>query len=209
MRSFRCLAFTATVLAAISPVIAQDDPEELKAVKKIELLRGRVFVSLDTGEGSHVVRVAFPKGSRVNDKYLYLLGTLPHLSSVDLSRTKVTDEGLKHVGQLSVLKRLDLGHTSITDVGIKELQQLKQLSCLDIGGTAVTDDGIESLTQLANLTTLKIAGTQITDQGLLRLSDLKKLDHIVLTERPGSLAAIHELRMFLPELKVSFVPMDS
>lgn len=197
--------FTAIILAVISPLIAQDEIEEIKGAKKVELLGGSVFLNLDTGEGSHVVRVSFKKSQRVNDKFLHVLKAFPRLSSLDLAKTKVTDEGLRVVGQLQTLTRLDLSQTTVTDLGVKELNQLQQLAVLDLCSTGITDDGIDSLTALTSLTTLKIGDTQITNEGLIRLKELKRLDALYLTDwGGGTQAAVNELKTFLPDLKVVF-----
>ncbi len=118
--------------------------------------------------------------ANVTDKGLKVLEKLPHLQSLDLSRTvadpsyggkPLTDASLKHVEHLTELKELILDGNNITDRGMSHLSRLANLEMLSLRETRITDDGLQALRGLKNLQFLDVRGTAVTLEGTTELLD--------------------------------------
>ncbi len=87
------------------------------------------------------------------------------VNCLDLSRTKVTDRAVKVLPSLPHLIWLDLGRTGVTDSGMKSVGAVRGLVRLDLYGTAVTDAGLKELAGLSNLIHLSLNDTKVTAKG--------------------------------------------
>ncbi len=136
----------------------------------------------------------------VSDSDMSSLATLPALSRLDLSLTRISDHGLRELrdapaitdlnlryaelitdeGLLAVrswhhLRRLNLRGTKVTDMTLQHLAGMNTLASLDIGFVQVTDVGLDQLTYLPNLTELTLGGDKLSDVGLQALRQLTGL----------------------------------
>jgi Leucine-rich repeat (LRR) protein len=136
----------------------------------------------------------------VSDSDMMALATLPALTRLDLSETRITDRGLldlktaQNIIDLNLfycelvsdqgmavlkgwqkLKRLNLRGTKITDSTVQILNRLTTLEALDIGFTQVTDSGLAQLNALANLKEISVGGNKLTDGGLQALRQMPAL----------------------------------
>jgi hypothetical protein len=96
------------------------------------------------------------------------LRALPHLRSLELSRTAVGDAGLKVVASLTGLESLDLGACKVTDVGLKKLVNLERLAALRVEqNDNVTEAGVKVLGRLPRLRKLSLRScTGLNEEGL-------------------------------------------
>jgi Leucine-rich repeat (LRR) protein len=139
----------------------------------------------------------------LSDSDISSLATLPSLSRLDLSLTRISDHGLRELknapgiadlnlcyaelitdeGLLAVrtwhhLRRLNLHGTKITDMTLQHLSGMNTLESLDIGFVQVTDVGLDQLTNLSNLRELMLGGNKLSDVGLQSLRQLTGLTYL-------------------------------
>ncbi len=88
---------------------------------------------------------------RLEDSYLTDAGLahvsgLKALQEIDLHKSLyVTDKGLESLKTLPKLSKLELSYTRITDAGIESLLAMKQLKVLHLTGTRVTSEGLKKI----------------------------------------------------------------
>jgi hypothetical protein len=117
-------------------------------VISVDLSRAVVDAELmqTLGQFTGIVRLNLD-GARLRSQDWALLGKLPRLQNLSLSRSNVTDAGLS---QLSLrLESLSLNGTSITDKSMSTLAAMNGLVNLDITDTGITSDGLQLLEPLA------------------------------------------------------------
>lgn len=85
--------------------------------------------------------------TRIGDRGLARLSTMPNLAHLFIDGTRITDRGLAHLAQIPTLEKITLVGTSVSDAGLAHLDNLKSLRSLHLQGTAVTDAGIAQLKQ--------------------------------------------------------------
>jgi hypothetical protein len=99
-----------------------------------------------------------------------LVGRLTHVTTLDLSNTKVSD--LSPLAGLTKLSTLNLSNTQVSD--LSPLAGLTELAEIGLSGTQVSD--LSPLAGLTTLSTLYLDGTQVSDlsplAGLTTLSTL-------------------------------------
>lgn len=93
--------------------------------------------------------------TRVSDRILPRVTSLPRLKFLDITTTLVTDEGLRQVGRIRSLEELWLGgrwreFNRVSDAGVQHLTALDRLSRIDFY-QCVTDKCIPTLKQMKNL----------------------------------------------------------
>jgi hypothetical protein len=145
------------------------------------------------------------RASWVTDSDLPALASLPHLTHLDLSQTRitdlglqqlkgapgvvelnlyyaeqVTDEGLAAVKGWRRLKRVNLRGTKVTDTTLEHLAHVPTLEAIDVGFAQITDVGLDHLAALPNLKELFIGGNKLTDTGLQALRQLPALTSLSL-----------------------------
>lgn len=91
---------------------------------------------------------------------------LDDANCVELYQSKVTDRGLRALKTLPNLSRLDLRGTAVTDAGLKDVGALPNLVWLDVSGTGVTDAGLKELARASNLVYLNLLNTRVTEAGV-------------------------------------------
>lgn len=161
------------------------------------------------------------------DRDLAKLKLFPNLESIKLNGAPITDAGLEHLKHSAKLTSVELRETNITDGGLAVLRSLRSLEELDLADTAITDAGLAGLNGKPGLRKLTLDGTRVTDEGLSHLKNLPDLECISLKEtavtereldtlkamknlnrieldsaRIGD-AAIHKLRLALPNCLIN------
>jgi internalin A len=143
------------------------------------------------------------RASWVTDSDLSDLATLPDLTRLDLSLTRITDRGLRllkgapRIEELNLyyaelvtdaglsavkgwkhLKRLNLRGAKVTDAALQHLSAVTSLEALDAGYALITDVGLDALASLPNLRQLAIGGNKLTDAGLQPLRQMQGLEQL-------------------------------
>src|SRR5687768_15025899 len=131
------------------------------------------------------------RASWVTDADLRKLPQMPHLTSLDLSLTRITDQGMQELKSLpgivefsvrwaeyvtdeglaaikdwKKLKRLDVHGAKVSDSTLSHISGIVTLESVDVGSAMVTDVGVDRLALLPNLKALTIGGNEIGDPGL-------------------------------------------
>jgi hypothetical protein len=127
---------------------------------------------------------------------------VPGPNTIDLGFTTVGDDELKHIEKLTTARCLHVLGSAVTNKGLDSICELEQLESLHIVGTQITDEGLDELEDLDKLRFLHLIGTRITDKGLPKLAKLKSLEELDLRATPVSDAAIEELKLKMPTLRV-------
>jgi serine/threonine protein kinase/Leucine-rich repeat (LRR) protein len=104
--------------------------------------------------------------SQVSDDDLGRFKSLPKLTNLLASRSRITDQGLSLLRNAKQLHQLILFGTPVTDAGLVHLQGLP-LEELALNDTGITDSGLEKLKALPKLGKLNIWGTKVTEAGLV------------------------------------------
>jgi hypothetical protein len=95
--------------------------------------------------------------SRITDKGIEILGTLPNLKTLCIRGNKITDEGVKHLAHCKALDFVDLRETQITDKAVEFLVDCP-LRDVALDNTAVTDACLLSLAKIETLQRMLIDG---------------------------------------------------
>ncbi len=122
--------------------------------------------------GSPLLNVAFwSKESKITDAQIALLEAIaPHVTDLNLAKTKATDASMATVSKMKRLTRLNLAKTAVTDSGLAPLKTLSALRYLNLHTTAVTDAGLKHLMGLRKLEALYLYQTQVTESGISKLA---------------------------------------
>ncbi len=204
MRAVQLIVVLAVIGVAAGTLVAVDEPDEAKAIAKIELLGGKIEWD-ETLPGRPAVGVSFEGSERFSDRYIYLLKALPNLTRVDMSGSRLTDEGLTQLPHLKKLVELNLYDTSTTRAAMTELRQkLPNVWIVDdwmitnlgggfdrdkkgrilrvsfTGSQKFGDHEMRLLKPLKYLEMLELNGTRITDSGLKELSEHRNLNVLCL-----------------------------
>jgi Leucine-rich repeat (LRR) protein len=118
----------------------------------------------------------------------------------------ITDRGLAHVANLTNLDSLELESTYITDEGLAHLSSLKNLRSLNLYSTDIRGTGLLHLQGLPGLAELNLGATNISDTELAHLKELRSLKALQILNTGTTKLAVAELRMALPECKISHSP---
>lgn len=115
-------------------------------------------------------------GTGLVDEELAHISTLPNVSDLRLSSTRVTDAGLAHLEKMTGLCKLHLdGCGGITDAGMTHLRPLANLGFLHLDNTRVGDAGLAQLKGLKNVNYLFMNDTQVTNAGMVSLGGMSGL----------------------------------
>jgi hypothetical protein len=142
-------------------------------------------------------------GTSADDRTLAYLEGLTGLETLCLNDTAVTDAALARLEGMTRLRVLSLEDTRITDAGLAHIRGLTELSWLLLAGTGVTDAGLAHLEGLPKLQMLNLMATRITDAGLTHLYGLTRLRWLLLGHTEVTLAGVTELRMALPNVRIT------
>lgn len=160
----------------------------------------------------------------VSDDALKAVATIPHISKLDLSGTKVTDNGLKALSNCPELSRIYLDSTQISDQGLRNLRPCPSLSDLHVtqcssvtgngirfvmktwpglafielgGKTTIKASDLECLKNAKSLRHLHASGIAITDDSMKVFGSIKNLNELLITKgsySSDSLKNLHSLR---------------
>jgi hypothetical protein len=109
------------------------------------------------------------------------LSGFPNLQTICLQNDhQMTVECFRSLGTLKTLRTIDLTHSNVNDERLTYLANLPNLESLILNGTKITDEGLKTIGEFAALTNLDVTGTNVT------------------------WAAVAELRVRRPDLKIEF-----
>jgi uncharacterized membrane protein len=120
-------------------------------------------IAFESQESPLVTFTAVSMRGKLDDETFGKLGpVLPHLSTVDLSATKITDKSVAALESAKNLRQVRLSETGVTDASIDTLLKLSGLESINFYGTKVTDAGIQKLSALPKLKRLYLWQTAVT-----------------------------------------------
>ena len=157
------------VSATFSPVMAEEDDAEKKAIAKIREC-GALVLEIAQNDKRLDVSYITAQG-KVTNELLAPLKDLKRLANLNLRGAEITDEGLAPISKQKTLVRLHLEKTKITDKGLEQLKELENLEYLNVYGTEITDAGLEPLHALKKLKSLYLWQTKVTDEGVKKLQE--------------------------------------
>jgi Leucine Rich repeat len=159
--------------------------------------------------GMQELRHLLVNDTQVGDALLAAVSGLPHLETLDLSRTKITASGLAKwkppaslkalmlieceiaPGALSCLKnhpRLETLRLCDTKTDSKCLQELGTITTLeefDLSGTQIDDTCITAMIEFPKVMDLRVADTRFSEEGVLALAKQKmKVKNLDLSRLP-------------------------
>ena len=137
------LALAVCSLVGLGVRAAEPKLSQEEAVAKIKKLGGSVVV--DEQKVGKPVKAVYLEATRVTDKELVLLKSLPSVILLYLTKTQVGDAGLAHLKELKNLRTLILDQTKVGDAGLAHLKELKKLQSLYLRKTQVTKKGVDEL----------------------------------------------------------------
>ena len=135
--------------APFLPAVVQEDPDELQAIKRIELLGGRVTRDGQI-PGRPVTMISLDSGSRFSDKDFHLLKPFKALKTLNLGGVEIASGGLKGLAD-GRTSELHLIGSTITDASLKEIGQLRNLTTLGLIAARITDAGLKELSTHVSL----------------------------------------------------------
>ncbi|GMH39810.1 hypothetical protein BSKO_07708 [Bryopsis sp. KO-2023] len=159
-------------------------PETLTNLKHLDLSSSLLQVSdadlQVIGSMKEMTTISLGDCKWVTDGGISILGGLPALANLDLTRTGLTDRGMETIAKLSGLQNLRLEGTLVGDAGAAMLGECQSLEKLDLSGCyMVTEEGINRLHRLQNLHELVLEGiSYFSTRGLAQLSRLRALEKV-------------------------------
>lgn len=148
-------------------------PDE--ALKKAVADLSKEFPGALTFESQESPLVTFTavslRGKFDDDGFGKLGPVLPHLTTVDLSATKVTDKSVGALASAKHLRMVRLSETAVTDSAIETLLKIPTLESINFYGTKVTDAGVAKLSALPNLKRLYLWQTSVTPEAVKALKE--------------------------------------
>lgn len=124
--------------------------------------------------------------TKVTDKGLEVVESLPRLRWLYLSGTAISGSGLSHLKKVPLLRGLDLRATQITDASLKQLKTQQNLEWIDLSDTQINGKGLSHLSQLPRLKRIHIRHTQIVPRHLDKFTKYQPDCHI---DKSGAEAA--------------------
>lgn len=140
------------------------------------------------------------RASWATDSDLDSLASIPTLSRLDLSETRITDHGLRQLKGASAITDLNLRYAElITGEGLSSLKTWAQLKRLNMEGTKLTDNTLQHLSAFTSLESVNLGSVLVTDAGLDALTSLPHLRELILGGNKLTDAGLQALRQ-LPGL---------
>lgn len=156
-------------------------PEPAKATGPNDSLKSAVAglskefpgaISFESQESPLVTFTAVSLRGKLDDATFGKLGpVLPHLSTVDLSATKITDKSVATLESAKSLRLVRLSETAVTDSSIDTLLKIPSLESINFYGTKVTDAGVQKLAAMPNLKRLYLWQTAVTPEGIKSIKE--------------------------------------
>ncbi|HEY9758663.1 MAG TPA: protein kinase [Oculatellaceae cyanobacterium] len=105
----------------------------------------------------------------ITDDGIFLLARLPHLDTLDVSKTRVTNRSFKALSENSSLMKIIANDCkAITDDGVSYFRG-KQIVELCLSGTNITDKSMETIGTIRNLNTVMLDRTVISTDGIISM----------------------------------------
>lgn len=163
--------------------------------------------------GSRVVLDARRQVARVDltnpettDTTLDQLASFRHLTTLDLSGTRVTAKGIQKLQFFQNLRALTADSCSgIDDEALLEISRIPSLQTLSLRNTQVTDDGMPALLTLGGLRTLRLRGPKISDASLEFVKALSSLRTLELHDTAVTDSGVNDLLKELPLAELNIV----
>lgn len=144
--------------------------------------------------GGKITGVDF-RASWVMDSDLRRLATLPHLTHLNLSLTRITDQGMQELKNLAGIVDLDLRFAEyVTDEGLAAIKGWKKLKRLSVHGTKISDTTLDHISGITTLETVDVGSAMITDVGIERLAALPNLKSLTMGGNELGDAGLQALR---------------
>lgn len=105
---------------------------------------------LEICKNKHLVNITL-KNTKITDKALEYLATLPKLQLLWISKNAITGEGFSHFLEHQKLDTIDLSFTQLDDEILKIVAQIPKLRFLHLEGTKVSFDGLLAVAKHKNL----------------------------------------------------------
>lgn len=124
--------------------------------------------------------------TRITNKTILAISTLPRLEQLDISGTRISDAGIQSLVLLKSLRELRVDGANLTDSGLARLGELPLLealsasSCRGISGQQFTAAIMQGA--YPRLRLLNVARTRFGTAGLLRIDLLDSLQHLNVTD---------------------------
>jgi uncharacterized membrane protein len=165
----------ATAGHGADPAAAEKHAGPDEALKKSVADLSKEFPGALTFESQESPLITFTAVSlrgKFDDEGFGKLGpVLPHLTTVDLSATKVTDKSVGALAAAKQLRMVRLSETAVTDSAIETLLKIPTLESINFYGTKVTDAGVSKLSALPNLKRLYLWQTAVTPEAVKALKE--------------------------------------
>jgi hypothetical protein len=133
-----------------------------------EALRGSPFI----------VSLSASVFARVGARGMKAIASLPNLTELRLTHTKLTTAALKPLAQCRKIAELDFSNTPFGDASLVHLEGLTQLRSLNLDNTRVTGEGLRAIRGLTELRELRLSWTKVDDAGLAFIGELKNLEQV-------------------------------
>ena len=148
------------------------------------------------GKLSNVESIQLDHNSRITDRGLELLKSLPKLKELSIVGSRITNEGMRHLAVHKGLESLDLSSTGIDGEGLVHLKGLSQLRKLNLSLIYMTqpNDALRPISTLKNLRHLVLFHSTVTSEALVHVSGLTKLRTLDLRSTYVTEDGLHHLR---------------
>ena len=125
--------------------LSQSDPRLVVSVNSPGTELDRAALGVLAGAGSQIVDLNL-QNTALDDDDLAVLGELPGVTELRVSRNQITDRGLATLARLPKLASLNLyGNTGVTDAGVETLGRIATLRQVYLWQTGVTSGGVARL----------------------------------------------------------------
>lgn len=106
--------------------------------------------------------------TKVTDKTMAALATLPKLRTLIINKTAIGDEGFKAFANHPELTTIWADETQITDASAPVFASLKKLGSLNLEATKLTDAGLLTMAANPSITSITARKTAVTDDGVTK-----------------------------------------
>lgn len=133
-------------------------------------LRDRGIVVLPLASGHPLLQINCQTISDFSDKDGELFkGLEKNIASLRLSGTRISDKSLKWISTLPNLSKLYLDNTLITDEGIALLKNASELRYLNLVGTSITSKGLRALGTLPHLKSVYLYQSEVKMENMAEI----------------------------------------
>ncbi len=133
----------------------------------------------------------------VDAKLMSAISQFSAIERLTLDGAKLRPEDYALIGKLPQLRSLSLSRTNVTDTNMSRLSP--GLTSLSLNGTSVTDKSMPQLAAMAGLASLDITDTEITPAGLWQLKPLQSLKKLWVDDSCITAESVESLRLMEPQ----------